>query len=172
MLRDVFDRRTILILVGGLALITAGTVIGYSQFRCSDDLARDAPNADFSFEQNESGRTLTITHTGSGALLDADNRTNRGCLEEFEPDEVVISISADSANQSSQQYLWLARNGSGVGTLPLNNGDSVSLVEPEAGANGDIRLNRPLEQGDVIRVLGRKADSATTFGKYVVDSGE
>jgi hypothetical protein len=170
MLRGLRSRQSAVILIVVLALITTGAGIWYTQLRCDDDLAIGAPNAELSFQRDASTGTLTVKHTGGDALLDTNNRTNKGCPEEFEPNEVSIVVAHNASNQSSQQYLWIARNGSGAGRLPLNKDDSVTLVEPEAEASGDIQLNTSLEQGDIVRVIGRSEEDAATFGKYIIEN--
>lgn len=160
------------LLAVGLVILAIGAGIWYTQFKCDDDLALDAPNAELSFQRDASVGTLTIKHTGGAALIDANNRTKWGCQEELEPDEVLIVVTHNTSAQSSQQYLWIARNGSGAGTLPLKKGDSITLVEPEAEGSGEIHLQKPLEQGDVVRVIGRREQASVTFGRYVVGNNE
>lgn len=141
----------------------------YANVHCHHNLALSAPNSEFGFERDAGAGTVTITHAGGDALLDSDGWTNRGCREEWEPDAVSIAVRNGSSDRDNQQTLWVARNGSGVGELPLAKGSSVILAETGASEAGDIQLTEPLQDEHEIRVVGYGGGNSATFGTYEVE---
>lgn len=157
-------------LVGLLVILASMGVVGLwynNDVRCRGTLALEGPNSEFAFERNMSAGTLSISHAGGDALLDNNTLTYRWCPEEWEPDVVSIYVDTGTSDGWDQRSLWIARNGSGVGDLPLKKGSSVVLVEPGTKEEGDILLDEPLQDGDEVRLVARRGSDAASYGHYI-----
>lgn len=142
------SRRVAVGVVLGLAvsIVAINLAVPSHWFAPCDDgtLARTTPVATFSFTYNVSEGTMTITHAGGEHLQSG----GQGSSEPLPA--VVIEVSHGNGEE---QYLWVARNGSGIATGDITPGDSIDLANPGSATQADVTLHKAISTGDTVRVI-------------------
>lgn len=119
---------------------------------CSNGtLARETPQATFSFTYHESNGTMTITHTGGDTLYVG---------EEVSGESLPAAVVGIDHENGHERLLWAAGNGSGIATDDIRAGDSIVLANPGSSTHADATLNTSLSTGDTVRVIWINAGSS------------
>lgn len=154
------DRRqlfAVVLVVGAVA--TLGSLAGADQLIGlfdRDDVPRE-PQTELNVTYDEAEETATLSLETGDAFETGLLREVYVVVSPADSDDDVRAV-VENGRRRSRDGVWVADDGSGVGTFPVELGDTVRVVADGVDSDGDGRPG--IEKGDVVSVV------------YVTDSSE